>query len=559
MASTRDGDAELPGHMLRRTVRGHWLLVTIVGVFVSFLGVGFVLTKPPAYTSSAEVLLQPLQGTPFSPGSLATPQQLTIGLETEARLVASPDVTRRMSEALGTSVGAGTPDITATVLTNSQILSISYTGQSEAQAQRGANAAAQAVLASREARARSLRSNTISGLNRQIARLQGQVSDAAKVANAASPPADAAARLQSLTDRLASLEDQLATAQALSTYPGSVVAPASLPGLTQSVKRFGVAGAALILGLALGLGVALLRTWADGRIDSRYELYVAGLPLWASLGSVVRGEDAGLVVESSGDLGLREAYRRMRTSVTANVSCPAIIALTSPTQMAAIPELSSNLAVSLQEAGYRCSIVDALVDDAGIAPIFGLVGRVGLSDVLTGHTDLRSATVSRHGVTVLTAGSDPADAVEKYSGEAFRATLRDLKASCDYVIVAVQDLSSAVGVATASTADSSILITIEQVTTHEEVMAVVERAHSQRIRFGGVVTVDQPDRRTGRASKGAPFDGRSSEHLTSEQSDAEPAAQSVETDTESTGNPGEKAPYGAMESLDKDAMMRTSV
>lgn len=492
MGLTRGRELELPGHMLRRAVRGHWVLLTIVGLVVSFLGVGFVMAKPPTYTSSAEVLLQPLQGTPFSPGSLATPQQLTVGLETEARLVASPDVTSRISRTLGTNVSPGTPNIGATVLTNSQILSISYTGQSKVAARRGADAVAAAVLASRKARAESLRDSTVSSINKQITQLQSQVSDAAKAAGGASPPADATARFQSLTDRLASLEDQLASAQALSTYPGNVVAPATSPGLTQGLMRFAMAGAAIIVGLALGLGLALLRTWADDRIDSRYELYVAGLPLWASLGKVARGRHAGLAVDSS-DLGLREAYRRMRASMMANVSRPAIIAVTSTTRMAAIPELSSNLAVSLQEAGYSCGIVDALVEDSGIDSLFGVVGHPGISDVLAGHTDLRSATVSRHGVKVLTAGSDPESVVEKYSGDAFRTALRDLKARCDYVIVAVQDLSTALGVATASAADFSVLVCIEQVTTHEEVMAVVERAHSQQIRFGGVVTVEQPN------------------------------------------------------------------
>jgi len=492
-ATVRDGETELPGHLLRRAVRGHWLLLTIVAVVVSVLGVGFVLTKPPAYTSTAEVLLQPLEGTPFSPASLATPQQLTIGLETEARLIASPDVTSRISKTLGRIVPAGTTSLAATVLTNSQILSISYTGGSEALAQRGANAAAKAVLASREARAGALRSTTISGLNKQIAPLQSQVNTAAKAANAPSPAADAAARLQSLTDQLASLEDQLTAAQALSTYPGSIVAPATRPSVTQTVKRFGVAGAAILFGFALGLGVALLRTWADGRIDSRYELYVAGLPLWAALGKIVPSRHCSLAIDSE-DIGLREAYRRMRASVVANVNYPAIIAITSPTPLdATVSELSSNLAVSLQETGYSCGIVDSIIEDAGVAALFGVEGHPGLSDVLDGDTDLRSATVTRHGVKILTAGLCPGAAVEKYSGEAFKSTLRDLKASCDYVIVAVQNLSSAIGVATASAADCCVLVTIERVTTHEEVMTVVERAHSQRIHFGGVITVEQAD------------------------------------------------------------------
>lgn len=485
-----DVEAEVPTHLITRAVRSHWLVMIVTGLLVSLAGVSYAVTASPSYASSAEILIQPIAGNPFSSDSLSTPQQLTVGLETEANLISSPDVTGRVSRMVDEDVPAGTSDVSASVVTNSQILRITYSATSRSAARAGADAFARAFLASRGDKAKALRDQTVASIGKQIADLQKQLNDASKAASGSAASSNAAARVQSLTNRLATLEEGLSTAQATSTYPGSIVSPASQPSGMRRYLPIGVAAVAILLGFALGFALSVLRAWIDDRIDSRYELYVAGLPIWAAVGKATPA--ASLVLESE-TIGAAEPYRTLRSAVIANVSRPCVIAITSVEPMNVIADVSSNLAVYLAEAGYRCAIIDAGINAPRVASLFGRSGGRGLSDVISGAQPLERSSFTSHGVVVLPSGPPPSSSLEKYSGESFRSILAKFRREYDYVVVAVADLSSAIGMATAGVADTAVLVVGDGVTKHRRVAEVVERAHTQKVNIGGVVAVSPTD------------------------------------------------------------------
>jgi Mrp family chromosome partitioning ATPase len=407
-------------------------------------------------------------------------------LGAEANLVSSPKITARARKTLGTSAHVDQSHVSASVVPNSQILKITYTAQSATAAKHGANTFANAFLQSRKTKASTLKDHKIADLNKQESSLKKQVGAAAKKASAASSTSTSIAQLQSATNHLADVQHDLSTAKSIPTDPGTVVATASAPGIVQRGLPYAIGGLAVIVGFALGWVLMVLRARADDRIDAGYDLSAAGVPIWAAMGDAAR-PSGGLITQADDPIAA-EAYRRLRAALIANVRGPSVIAIASYEPMPAIAEMAANLAISLQKAGYDCMILDTEVEHPRMAALFGLSRSSGLSEVIAGTTSIEEAAASRHGVSVLPAGANPAAVAERYSGEAFRSTAAQARSRADYTIM-IADLSSATGMAIASVADTAVLAVIENVTTHDEVAEVTKRAQAQQIRVAGLATI----------------------------------------------------------------------
>jgi uncharacterized protein involved in exopolysaccharide biosynthesis len=78
---------------LRDAVRYHPVLVALMSVMGLLLGLGLAALVPSPDTASTTVLLRPLPGNPYS--SVNEPDTL-VALETEAQLVRSDEVSRRV-------------------------------------------------------------------------------------------------------------------------------------------------------------------------------------------------------------------------------------------------------------------------------------------------------------------------------------------------------------------------------------------------------------------------------------------------------------------------------
>jgi Mrp family chromosome partitioning ATPase/capsular polysaccharide biosynthesis protein len=479
-------DEGLPVHLVRRAVRRYWALILAVGLIMSVAGAGFALSRPPRLTSSTEILLKPLVGNSFSPDSVSTPQQLTVGLETEANLVASPDVTELVSRSLHRRVSAGTTDVSASVVLNSQIIRISYSAASVTQAKAGVTAFAESFLQVRQEKAKAVRDNRVANLEKQEAALEKQVK-AADTASSGSSSAVQTARLQALTSRLADLQDSLGSARAMSIDPGTVITQASTPKTVDKLMPFLLGAVVASMGFGAGLVIAVLRVWNDDRIDSSHDVFVHGVPIWAAMGDSVRGAATGLA--TADDPEVKEAYRRLRAAVIANARRGSVIAVTSASPLPGRAAISSNLAIALQDAGYDCALIDAEIVRPTVADLLGLSDQSGVADVVRGALDLDSAAIKSHGITVLTAGSNPEAVQERYSGKEFRSTLDALRARSDYVIMVGEDLSSGIGVTAAGMADSVLLTVVDRSTTQEEVAETLARSATASVQLRGIVTV----------------------------------------------------------------------
>lgn len=193
-----------------------------------------------------------------------------------------------------------------------------------------------------------------------------------------------------------------------------------------------------LLGLALGVGQALVRRTLDTRITTAQDLeQAAPHPLLASIGR--RHTDPRHSDAESAHWATAEAYRRLRT----NVGFVALggerqrsMVITSSVRGEGKTETAVNLARVLAAAGESVLLVDADLRAPQVAQRMGLDGALGLSDVLTGRGTLEALTIEAAPgrLTVLPAGTVPPNPSELLGSDAMAHLLTTAERQYDYVL-----------------------------------------------------------------------------------------------------------------------------
>jgi receptor protein-tyrosine kinase len=96
-----------------------------------------------------------------------------------------------------------------------------------------------------------------------------------------------------------------------------------------------------------------------------------------------------------------------------------------------------NLALALAEAGRRVTVVEADLRRPRITRYLGMVGGVGLTNVLAGAADVADVTqyYGNDGLAVVGAGPTPPNPGELMASTAMAEVLGKLRASSDFVLV----------------------------------------------------------------------------------------------------------------------------
>jgi len=462
--------------IVRRAVRTRWRTIAVIAGVIAVLGIAYAALGGRSYTATAQVLIDPLQGNAYSPSSLASAQQVTVGLTTEANLVGSPQV-----GALVTTPTTG-DQVTGAVVLNSQLIEVTCTSSSREQARTCAQAYAESFLQFRESSAAAVRSGDIDSVQRQITVTQAALQELNDQLAQPSPPAGTSSKAQLATLRLSDLQQSLADAQAESTHPGSVVVPAALPSALQVGRSLLLAVMAVLLGLAAGLVVALWRTFLDDRLDSRYATAVSGTPIWGSVHSIVsrRGTDQEAVERAA------EEYRQLRAAVLANAPARRVITLCAAEPDHDISEFCVNLADFMTGSGFQVMLVDAARTGA-LSRRLGFEGSTGVSDVLQHEVTPEDAIEVAGDVWVMPAGTDPTAAEDLTAGPGFTDMVHYLGVGADYVLVVAPPADTSVGLACAAAADTVLLVAADGRTTQERVERQFGHLAAHRLQVDGIV------------------------------------------------------------------------
>ncbi len=394
----------------------HKWLILVVAASVTLLVAIYSYSRPSVYESTAQflvrpILVQPLQSNPFD----------TVSMPTEMQLVTSAQVADIARQTIGGTLQDALDGVSVTNPANTQILDISYSAHSPAEAQQGAQAFAEAYQTYKRDQALGTIKTSSDTIRAQITILDGEIRDLNGQIAASTDPVE----VQSLTEernsrdtvRLAQ-QNLLASTATLSSDPGQVVEDALRPTSPVSPKHKMDLALGLLLGLIAGVVLASLRDQARDRIQ--------GPPLVARsldapiLGSIPRTHrllvgtaHLASVDEPHGQAA--EAYRTLRTNLLAvcRESKAKTILITSARQGEGKTSTAANLAVALAQAGRSVVLISADLRNPRVHAVFGIGNEQGLGQVLEGTLPLDEAIVETDLADLRILPSGPVDAVDE--------------------------------------------------------------------------------------------------------------------------------------------------
>jgi capsular exopolysaccharide synthesis family protein len=264
-------------------------------------------------------------------------------------------------------------------------------------------------------------------------------------------------------------------------------------------------GIAVVIGLMLGLGGAMLIDWMDQRIRSTSE--VTALLNLTVLGTVphmvgkATHTERGQAIHLHPTSAVAESYRTIRTGIQFSLpdpSCKTIL-ITSPSPGDGKTTAASNLAIAMAQTGKRVLLIDADCRKPMLHRIFGLKTEVGLSSVLSVRAKLEDAICkcTRDNLDILPCGPVPSNPTEMLNSDPFRTLLSDLAQRYDHIIV---DSPPAVMVSdariVAAVCDVTILVLRAEKTTRRLSTHARDVLDGVGAKIIGVVINDVPNRRS---------------------------------------------------------------
>jgi capsular exopolysaccharide synthesis family protein len=250
-------------------------------------------------------------------------------------------------------------------------------------------------------------------------------------------PARAQAIAESIGSEFADLVERVETPQGSAAPPVqvSVVAAPELPTEPSSPKVPLAVAAGLAVGLLLGAGIAVVRDRLDTSVRSEDDAVAAS-------GSPVLGVvpvDRRTSGETTSDPVMDEAFRILRANLTfATVDRkPRTLMITSALQGEGKSTTAIQLAEALSHGGAKVVLVEGDLRRPRITRYLGLVGGVGLTNVLTDSVKVDEVLqrAGNSGLKVLGAGPTPPNPGELLGSAAMSRVLSDLTERFDLVVI----------------------------------------------------------------------------------------------------------------------------
>ncbi|WP_167106182.1 polysaccharide biosynthesis tyrosine autokinase [Mycobacterium sp. DL592] len=245
-----------------------------------------------------------------------------------------------------------------------------------------------------------------------------------------------------LSDEFVVMVRELETSANGSTPDARVVVEqrASMPEKPVSPKPLLNITAGLALGIALGVGLAILREKLDNTVKDRRELEeISQVSLVGSIPLDKERPDEPAITFDNDSSTIAEAFRKLRTNLQflSVDDPPRVIVVTSSMPSEGKTTTAINIGLALAEAEHNVVIVDGDMRRPMLDKYLGMVGRVGFSTVLSGAAPLSDVLQKTRfpRLSVLTSGAVPPNPSELLGSLAAQKVLGELRAQFDYVIL----------------------------------------------------------------------------------------------------------------------------
>lgn len=437
---------------LLNVLRSRWVAITAATLVGGMIALGASLLTTPTYQAKLQFYVTVAAGDTAAAayqGSLGAQQRV----ESYAALVKSEQVAREVVEASGVDLTASevAEKASATADSNTVLLNVTVTDSVPVRAVRIAEGFGQVLPA-------------------EVARLE--------------TPDGGGPALAKLT----------------------VVDPPKLPTSPVTPRTEQNTAIGLLLGLLVGVGLALLVNALDRRINSVEQIEeIAGRPVVGSIPfrrAADKQEDAEhLVPFREGHSPAAESFRRLRTNLQfLNVdNPPRVFVLTSSVAAEGKSETAVNFSLALAEAGHRVLVIEADLRRPRVVNYLSMPDKVGLTNVLSGQASFEDVVQeTRHeGVDLLACGPLPPNPSELLASDVARQLLSDLRERYDYVLIDSPPLLPVTdGALLAGITDGALLVVRSHRTTTDQVSQAVDNLNKADAALLGIVTVaNKPARR----------------------------------------------------------------
>jgi Mrp family chromosome partitioning ATPase len=418
-----------------RVLRRQWFVVLLCLVLGVLGALAYVQWAPKEYRATTSVVVL---GT-----DRGTAAANNINLDTEAQLVTATGTAAAAAELLDlpSSQGRELADrVSISVPPNSDILDITYTDATAAEAREGSAAFAQAYLDQREQTTEAVLDAEREALQTRIDELQTQLDatlgTVSRLPEGSANRRRASAQVGLLNNQIAALGSQVNQLSTVTVSPGRIVTEAALPSAPSGPNAVVVLAAGVVLGLLVGAGAAALRSRADDTIRRPQDLFRrTNVPVASVLSGRLHDGQVDVLPPLSAD---GRGYARLRNLVTASLTqADRRVVVVAGVRHGGGP-VAVNLAASLARAGEDVFLVCADVFGPTTRALLGSRPTPGLSEVLSGEVTVADAVRSIPGaptLKVLGVGRDPDRADAQLQTRSPRRLIEQLVESGAYVVI----------------------------------------------------------------------------------------------------------------------------